>query len=360
MRPLSALLSQMLVAFTIELDNEFERQMLEAGYPGAGLSLRVWSNLMRFLADGPVTVGGLAARSPTPANRLKFQLGCLERWGFVVPETAQPGDKRKRDGWGSARGIRADCAFRLTTKGMKAVEVWPPLLGMIEGRWEARFGKSEISRLRESLQVITDTSGRIPLVKLLSRLLRACKVEFESEATAPLELSANVIRVLSDKPMPVAEIPRLTGGSPETTAIGWRLKKYVAVKAAPGESRGKVACLTPLGLEAQRTYHRLVREMEKRWKVKFGAAPVERLRDSLEGLLDASQEGRPLIAVGLIPPKGIRRAGDEAAALGRKDIGPAARQRTRDLVAQTKVFVEDPAGSLPHYPLWDMNRGFGP
>jgi hypothetical protein len=46
--------------------------------------------------------------------------------------------------------------------------------------------------------------------------------------------------------------------------------------------------------------------------------------------------------------------------LGRVDVGPAARQRKRDLVIQTEAFVRDPAGTLPHYPLWDMNRGFGP
>jgi hypothetical protein len=32
----------------------------------------------------------------------------------------------------------------------------------------------------------------------------------------------------------------------------------------------------------------------------------------------------------------------------------------RDLVNQTEAFVRDPLGTLPHYPLWDMNRGFGP
>jgi hypothetical protein len=35
--PLSALLSQMLVAFTLEVDNEFERRMSDAGHPGASL-----------------------------------------------------------------------------------------------------------------------------------------------------------------------------------------------------------------------------------------------------------------------------------------------------------------------------------
>jgi hypothetical protein len=32
----------------------------------------------------------------------------------------------------------------------------------------------------------------------------------------------------------------------------------------------------------------------------------------------------------------------------------------RDRVAQTALFLRDPVGALPHYPLWDMNRGFGP
>ena len=35
MRPLSALLSQVLVAFTVEFDNEFELRMGEAGYCNA-------------------------------------------------------------------------------------------------------------------------------------------------------------------------------------------------------------------------------------------------------------------------------------------------------------------------------------
>ncbi len=62
-RPLSALLSQVLVAFTVEFDNEFERRMGEAGYSGARLSLVVWTNLMRFVAHGAVPVRDLAAQA---------------------------------------------------------------------------------------------------------------------------------------------------------------------------------------------------------------------------------------------------------------------------------------------------------
>ena len=50
-KPLSALLSQVLVAYTLELDCEFERRMLEMQSRGACLSLVMWLNLLRFLAD---------------------------------------------------------------------------------------------------------------------------------------------------------------------------------------------------------------------------------------------------------------------------------------------------------------------
>jgi hypothetical protein len=75
---------------------------------------------------------------------------------------------------------------------------------------------------------------------------------------------------------------------------------------------------------------------------------------------EARRDDRLLLSEGLIPAEGTMRAGAQAPALGRRDVGPAARQRMRDLVAQTELFVMDPAVALPHYPLWDMNRGFGP
>jgi len=89
------------------------------------------------------------------------------------------------------------------------------------------------------------------------------------------------------------------------------------------------------------------------------AAVVRRDRAALG---EAVRQGRdqPLLSEGLVPPPGTARAGDQTPALGRRNVGPAARQRMRDLVAQSEAFVRDPAGALPHYPSWDMNRGFGP
>ena len=64
-KPLSALLSQILVAYTVELDGEFERRMLETQSRSARLSLVLWLNVLRFLADGPVSVRTLASRALT-------------------------------------------------------------------------------------------------------------------------------------------------------------------------------------------------------------------------------------------------------------------------------------------------------
>jgi hypothetical protein len=397
-RYLSVLLSQTLVAFTVEFDNEFENRMSRSGYPGALLSLAVWSNLMRFLVGGDLCIRELVAQALTAENHLKFELGCLERWGFVVLRP-DPGDDRPipkrmhsrasrmlRDGWGSGRGIRSGWLVRLTEKARKATEIWPSLFGDIEQRWAARFGERQLESLRQALGAIvqqldldlpqalpgywiasrsypkvrTPRSGADPLPMLLSQLLLAFTIEFDRKSRVPLRLCANTLRVLGQKPVPLVEIPRLTGGSPEASDIGWEAKPYVAIERDPDARRGRVACLTPLGLKAQRTYHDLAREIEDRWQARFGEERIRRIRDCLENLFVARHGERVLFAEGLVPAEGTVRAGRQVPALGRRKVGPAARQRMRDLVAQTEMFIRDPVNALPHYPLWDMNRGFGP
>src|SRR5205814_1907326 len=52
----------------------------------------------------------------------------------------------------------------------------------------------------------------------------------------------------------------------------------------PAASRGKVARLTPRGLDAQRLYHELTGEIERRWRDGFTPAVTAALRASLEPL----------------------------------------------------------------------------
>jgi hypothetical protein len=151
----------------------------------------------------------------------------------------------------------------------------------------------------------------------------------------------------------------LTGASPETSAIGWQVKPYIALERNALVSRGQLARLTPTGLKVQRRYRELIESIEKGWEGRFEKEKINALRNSLQAVLTARSGERLLVTDGLIPAEGTLRAGNPAPALGRRDIGTAARQRMRDLVAQTEMFIRDP-GTLPQYPLWDMNRGFGP
>jgi hypothetical protein len=261
------------------------------------------------------------------------------------------------------------------------------LFAEIEGRWERRFGRKEIHRLRQALGGVAEkldielphglpggleegadfprrvkrAGNSLPLPALLSQLLLAFRLEFDRESPAPLALCANTLRVLGEVPIRAADIPFLTGGSPETSGVGWQIKPYVVVTSDPTARRGKVVRLSERGLMAQGAYYRLNGDIEKRWEERFGKDRIDTLRESLQGLFDRQGiGGAPLLSEGLVPPTGTVRAGDQAPALGRRDVGVAARQRTRDLVAQTQAFVRDPAGALPYYPAWDMNRGFGP
>src|SRR5579863_2558049 len=106
--PLSTLLSQVLVAFTIELDNEFEQRMPHrttnhGGTPHAPwlVSLAMWSNCMQFIGEDGVRVTELEELARTTTN-----LNGMQRWGYIVVAPRQ--------------------IVRATAAGRKAQEVWRP------------------------------------------------------------------------------------------------------------------------------------------------------------------------------------------------------------------------------------------
>jgi hypothetical protein len=183
--PLPALLSAALVAFTMEFDNQAERQLphrtTRHGSSG-GLhapwlvSLAMWANCMQFVDEREITV----------------------------------------------------------------LEIWSPLSGTVESRWENRFGRDAVCRLRRSLEALVRQLDRalpdclpilgyglerrpwqnqrsarrhpenlaeaadsvlpsLPLWALLSRPLLAFAMEFERQSGLSLAASANLLRVLDEK-----------------------------------------------------------------------------------------------------------------------------------------------------------------
>ena len=331
--PLSALLSQALVAFTIEFDNEAEHRLPHrttshgASGPTDGaplpwlVSLAMWENCMRYVTDEPITVGDLEARARTRTN-----LDGMRRWGYITID----GTARKAHNGRPGR----NAALRATAAGLRAREIWRPLPGFIEQRWRERLGADQLSRLRNPLTSMVSrldpglpdclpilgaallsqgpdprlpprpdgtAPEALPLSALLSRVLLAFALEYEREAGLSLAVAANVLRVLGAEGTRLRDLPALTGTS--TASVRWALGiltrgDLAAEEPDPAASRGKVARLTPRGLDVQHLYHELTGTIERRWHDRFTPGVTGALRSSLEPLA----AGRPPVLFGGLEP----------------------------------------------------------
>ncbi|MGD1050572.1 MAG: hypothetical protein ABR947_05830 [Solirubrobacteraceae bacterium] len=368
-RSLPTLLSQALVAFTIEFDNESARRSphrttagRQAGERGRGpwlVSLVMWANFMRFVGERGRPLRDLAEQA-----RMTNLKGLL-RWGYIVLEP-DPADPRPAP-------PRGDWLVRTTPYGARAQEVWRPLAGEIEGRWRERFGAGAIDALRGELEAIVgglelelphylpvtsvyrqdperwrarsgpgEPPESLDLSALLSQALLAFAIEFERESPLSLELCANALRVIDADGVRVRDLPALTGLSKEACAValGFLERNALAiVEADPRAARTKLTRLTERGARAQARCVRLLAEVEARWRERFGAETIERLRASLSGLIDARDGERSLMGEGLVPPPGGWR--------GRPPY-----------VKQTRTMLTDPGAALPHYPAVSHRGGF--
>jgi DNA-binding MarR family transcriptional regulator len=337
-RPLTSYLSQLLVAFTIELDNEFEQRTAHRTTRGSAagsrggpwlVSLVMWSNLMRFVDEPGVGVRELSEQGGNLAG--------MERWGYVVVEP-NPADPRPKP-------PRRDWVVRPTARGRRAQEVWRALFEVIEDRWGRRFGDEEIAALRESLVALVGrldlqlpeylpvlgyglraklpkdgpmqpalaggVVSRPPLSALLSQVLLAFTIEFELESELSLAISANVMRLLGGEGVRVRDLPRISGVSKEAIAMAVGFLErggYAAVEPDPTASRVKVVRLTPKGRATGDADRRLLDDVEKRWRARFGDGAITALRAALERLVGEPTAALSPLFRGLEAPAGGWRA----------------------------------------------------
>jgi len=364
---LPTLLSQVLVAFTIEVDNAFEQRMPNFTSSGKTIppgsvwltSLAMWSNFLRYVPDEGVRVEDLAGAAGS--------IGGMERWGYIRVHRDPNGAPRPpaTKGFGTSGGLKADSVIRPTDAGRRARDVWRSVLPEVESRWEARF--DGLDHLHGALRVIADQFGidvhylpvvngplftvadlpsqpepATPLSASLSQVLLGFTLDYESSADVSLPIAANVVRVLGDDPVRVSDLPELAGIAKE--AVSWSLTYLgkggiVEVGPDPSGKRGKAVSLTPLGARAREAYHRRVAEIEDAWRERFGTGAVEGLKGALDALFAPGNGGRPRLAGGLEPHGGGWRA--------RKPY------RT-----QTDAMLADPASGLPHHPMVLHRGGF--
>ena len=328
--PLSALLSQVLVAFTVEFDNEAEHQMphwtTDYG-PAAGasrksawlVSLAMYANCMQFIPEEGIRVIDLVRLARTKTN-----FPGMLRWGYITirRDPSDAGPKPPRSEW----------LVHATEKGRSAQKIWRPLFAAIEKRWQTRFGENEIKRLREALSALLDQIDlnlpdclpilkyglfsrapgnfkrrpetkrdedvrRLPLSMLLSRVLLAFAIEFEHDSDLSLAICANVLRVLDEKGVRARDLPSLSGISKEAIAMaaGILQKMGLAIVETDRGARAKMVYVTPKGKKARAAYRERLAVIETSWRTRFGAYGVDELRRSLEHLaLGSSTDERPV------------------------------------------------------------------
>lgn len=282
--PLSSLLSQALVAFIIEFDNEFERMVPHrtGRFGGARpdpwlVSMAMWSKFLRFVPEEGISAKELHQRLQMPVADMRAWMTRLSKWwGYLI----------------------VGPVIRPTPGGRRAIEAWRPLTGTIAKRWRERFGDDEVDALHTALAAVAGRFEGLPdnlpiagfglwsrepgpavpddgsLPGLLSKVLLAFAMEYESQAQVSLAIGANVLRLVPDEGVRLRDLPRLSGVSKEAIAMA---AGYLARQGFAVIGPQRLLRLTEKGSAAREEYSRLVRSIEKKWKVPELRAAIARL-----------------------------------------------------------------------------------
>ena len=343
--PLTALLSQAFVAFTIECDNAFERRMPHrtAARPSKAsrrevpwlTSMVMWFTCLRFLTDEGRTVEEIDRLARTSTN-----WNGMERWGYVdiAPDPADPRPRPPRRDW----------VVRATPGGQRAQATWAPIADEVEARWGERFGSQLVGTVRARLEAVVDRldpglpdclpilgfglfsrlagprvgraragpasavgveTGPLALPSLLAKVLLTIALEFEDGWPISLAASADILGVLDAEGQRLRDLPGRSGVSKEAIAMGLGVLTkagLVELGRAPGEGRGQVARLTDLGRAAQAANAERLAAIEASLPARFGREAVDGLQTALDEVVRPSAARSPLFD-GLLPdPDGWR------------------------------------------------------
>jgi len=321
MLPLTSLLSQVLVALTIELDNEYEHRAPHftsdhgVGALGSGawlISTAMYVNFLRFVPDAGIVMRDLAAAAgcDKPVHRLHDG---LRRWGHVTysPPIAT-----------SAKAKDADAVVRPTPPGARSRDLWAQTFADVEERWTHR-GLGSLQRtlipiveavdrpLPEYLPIVevnyrmapiadTAASGEpsdLGLLALASQALLAMTLDFDAASPLSLCFVQNLLRPLSEESIKVADLTEVSGISKKAwgSAVGHITKPgFATVGPGPG-GKGKAVSLTDKGIAARETGRATLSDVEAVWREKCGP-PLESLRHELEKVVGDGTPSSPVFA----------------------------------------------------------------
>lgn len=325
---LTALLSALFVAFTIEFDNTFENRMphrttnhgktLGPGPKPWLVSMAMWVLVMRLVPEEGIPTRDLIRRSQLDAKNMRGLVQRLGKWWGYLEVSPDPAH-----------------VVRPTEAGRMAQGVWSPLTDEIEGRWNDRFGQSTVDDLREALttlvarldvelpdylghsagltsQQVAGGDGRLSLSALLSKVLQALAMDFDGHSDLALDvytggvgsrlpICANVLRLLGGEAdgdgVAVSELPARSGVG-QMSVDNWigilDKRGYVAVATETVGRRRRLARLTDKGTQARDAYLAWTESLDGRWPTASAKADLRRVRRAAEAIAGKVGPGSPL------------------------------------------------------------------
>jgi hypothetical protein len=300
--PITALLSQVLIALTIETDNEFEHRTphftSDHGHHGSFgpwlTSYAMYANFLRFVPDDGIVMSELAAKAGYPPPVHPAYHG-MWRWGYVTYEPDISGSTpKKKDG---------DVIVRLHPVNASARASWAAVVDDMATRWQARG----LDALQAALIPIVEAIDRplpeymplvgfgrrqpdlgnpesrpaieLDLLGLLSQALLVMAYEFEATSELALGTYSGLLEPLTDEPVATRHLYEITG----IAAKEWSSAMNQLAKAGLAEVGGKpkTLALTAAGLAAKAAAAKTLQAVQ----AKHYGPSFEHLRRELEAVV---------------------------------------------------------------------------
>lgn len=303
--PLSFLLSHALVAF----ERDYNARRTSAP------PLAIWSNVLRAVDDGGVSVRELSQRAVLSRRGAKGVTRDAQRLGWL---TTRPAGRTQH--------------LFLTASGRRARDACAQLVAAVEQAWQARF-TTRFDALRDALASLacqfdvdlpwyltgygpadaSVTGGNhvpaqtgppriphhgqdwpavlrpadrdeaaLPLPALLSQALAMFTIDYEWEISgygAGLNYTSNLLRHIPDAGLPLpraAALGDVTGNGKSGT------ERHLVAVVTPRD-RERLVHLTPKGKSARDSFAHRVMQVEREWSARFGRCATH-LRGALEAL----------------------------------------------------------------------------
>ena len=298
--PINALLAQALVTVT----HEYEQR-------GAGSvslpTLAVWSNVLRPVGDG-IDLRELPAAARLSKRAVRAAVGAALKAGWLVREgnavRPSPSGEHARERWLSLdadveASVADDSATPLGEVVRQFFLEWPhyptgygPADHSITGGVYVSGGGKGDSRVPTHgvdwapvprHDVEGSSVAGLTLAALLSEAFVAFAADFEELGIGALHLAASALRLLPDEGVPVSDIALLSRLKGDGKSVLER-HGYIEIWRDTGKPKVPHAVPTARGRITRDKYEGTVRLVEDRWRTKYGADVVARLRSALESL----------------------------------------------------------------------------